>query len=286
MDSPLLSPAKARQAAIQAKDWAYVNAWLNRQYAPNPVPAFERNENTLRTLLALAAANDAADDEATLLHQAREQTVESFKVRERQLVKQKEGILDTVELCLDDNAQRHLDDIAETAVNLNALGTEATDLSRSVIELTKEEFATREQLSRVETLRDHLEGELEMLREQLDNLHSNPAYEATADLPALTAEWTRSTKLLVAKVNEYQDKYTALERNRQRGPTLQEVVAEEESITKLVDATRRLESQVRMFHDLPKDVRGARAKYKELELELDKLTQQRDSMFENLMDES
>ncbi|PKY07358.1 hypothetical protein P168DRAFT_287850 [Aspergillus campestris IBT 28561] len=283
MDSPLLSPAKARQAAIQAKDWAYVNAWLNRQYAPNSVPSFERNENTLRTLLALAAANDAADDEATLLHQAREQTVESFKTRERQLVKQKEEILDTVELCLDDNAQRNLDDIAETAVNLNALGTETTDLSQSAIELTKEEFATREQLSRVETLRNHLEGELEMLRGQLDNLHSNPAYEAAADLPALTAEWTRSTKLLVAKVNEYQDKYTALERNRPRGPTLQEVVAEEENITRLIDATRRLESQVRMFHDLPKDVRGARAKYKELELELDNLRQERDSMFENLM---
>lgn len=65
---PLLSPAKARQAAIQAKDWAYVNSWLSRQYAPKPIPSFERNENTLRTLLALAVANDAADEEATLLH--------------------------------------------------------------------------------------------------------------------------------------------------------------------------------------------------------------------------
>jgi HAUS augmin-like complex subunit 1 len=120
MDSPLLSPAKARQAAIQAKDWAYVNSWLNRQYSPNPVPNFERNEDTLRTLLALAAANDAADEEAALLHRAREEAIREFREREEAGDKQKKELLDELELCLGENGKRDLDDLAETTAVLGA----------------------------------------------------------------------------------------------------------------------------------------------------------------------
>ncbi|KAH8435020.1 uncharacterized protein LDX57_012649 [Aspergillus melleus] len=283
MDSPLVSPAKARQAAIQAKDWAYVNSWLSRQYAPNPVPSFERNEDTLRTLLALAAANDTADEEAALIHHAREQTVQGFKRREDAEDKQKREILDEVELSLDDHGAQSLNDLAESAVALGTLSTETRDLGQSIIQLTREEFGIQEQLSKVETLHNYLERELETLREQLEELKSNKAYEIPPDLPALTAEWSRSTKMLNAKVAEYSDKIGSLERTRNKGPTLDEVADEERDVTKLMQTVQALEAKVLAFHDLPKDIQGARAKYKELERELDKLTQRRDSMFENLV---
>ncbi|RAL03763.1 uncharacterized protein BO80DRAFT_500077 [Aspergillus ibericus CBS 121593] len=284
MDSPLVSPAKARQAAIQAKDWAYVNSWLSRQYAPNPVPSFERNEDTLRTLLALAAANDTADEEATVLHQAREQAVESFKVREEGEEKQKAEILDEVEHSLDDNGRRSLEDLAETTAVLGALGTETKDLGQSIINLTIEEFSIKDQMSKVQALHDYLERELATLREQLHDLKTNEAFETPANLPALTAEWTRETKLLTAKVGEYQDRIASLQRTKTKGPTLEEVIAEEEGVTRVLESTRTLEKRVKAFHDLPKDIPGARVQYKELEQELDKLTRQRDAMFEILVD--
>ncbi|GLB04851.1 hypothetical protein AtubIFM57258_010871 [Aspergillus tubingensis] len=282
MDSPLLSPAKARQAAIQAKDWAYVNAWLSRQYAPNPVPSFERNEDTLRTLLALAAANDTADEEATVLHQAREQAVESFKAREENEEKQKVEILDEVEHSLDDNGRRNLDDLAETTAVLGALGTSTRDLGQSIIELTVEEFDAQQQMSRVQALHEYLGRELATLREQLLDLKTNEVYETPANLPALTAEWTRETKLLSAKAGEYQDRIASLQKNRSKGPTLEEVIAEEQSVIRMLESTKTLVERVKKLHNLPSDIPGARAQYKELEQELDRLTQQRNTMSEKL----
>ena len=281
---PLLSPAKARQAAIQAKDWAYVNSWLSRQYAPKSTPPFERNEDTLRTLLALAAANDAADEEATLLHRVREEAVEGFKAHEAAEDTQKNELLDEVEHCLDDNGTQNLEDLAETTAALGALSSETTDLGQSIIELTKEEFDAREQVSKVEMLQKYLERELAMLQEQLEMLKSDEVYDTPANLPALTAEWTRGTKLLTAKVGEYRDRIASLERNKSKGPTIEEVIAEEQTVIKIRSMVKTLEDRVRMFHDLPKDVSEARAQYRQLERELAQLIRERDSMFEKMAD--
>lgn len=281
--SPLVSPAKARQHAIQAKDWAYVNSWLSRQYAPKPVPHFERNEDTLRILLALAAANDTADEEATLLHRAREEAVREFRAREDTEDKNKDELLDEVEYCLDENGTRDLDDLAETTTTLGALSTETTDLGQSIIELTKDEFDTQDQVSRVEMLRRYLEKELATLQEQLEKLRSDKAYEVPPDLPSLTAEWTKGTKLLAAKIGEYQDRIASMERNRPRGPTIQELMEEEENVIRIKETVMMLEGRVRAFHDLPKNIEGARSQYKQLELELGQLTQQRDRMFGSLV---
>lgn len=281
---PLLSPAKARQVAIQAKDWAYVNSWLSRQYAPKPVPPFERNEDTLRSLLALAAANDAADEEAALLHRAREEAIQGFKAREEAEETQKKEILDEVELCLDDNGKQNLEDLAETNTTLGALSTETTDLGQSIIELTKEEFDTREQVSRVEALRKYLERELATLQVQLKTLKSDQAYDTSADLPALTAEWTRNTKLLTAKVGEYQDRAASLERNKFRGLTIEDVIAEEKNVIKITEMVEALEGRIRTFHKLPKNLPEARDQYRQLNRELEQLIQRRDSMFEQTVD--
>ncbi|KAF7155199.1 hypothetical protein CNMCM5623_006626 [Aspergillus felis] len=284
MNSPLLSPTKARQAAIQAKDWAYVNSWLSRQYSPNPVPNFERNEDTLRTLLALAAANDAADEEAALLHRAREEVIREFKAREEAGDKQKKELLDELELCLGENGKRDLDDLAETTAVLGALRTGTKDLGQSIIELTVEEFDAQEEISKIDMLQKHLERELAALQERLDQLKFDPAFEVPADLPAQTAEWSRSTKMLTAKLSEYQDRLATLGRNSSKRPTIEDLVTEEKQISQLKDIIKSLDHRLKMFHDLPKDIQGARAQYRQLERELNQLIERRDLMFESLVE--
>ncbi|KAI1117792.1 hypothetical protein F5Y14DRAFT_323654 [Nemania sp. NC0429] len=90
----IFSPSAARAAASTAKDWAYVDAWLRRQFAAlrqgqvqqghgqdgSPAtapqnqsniskptttspPPFERNPETLEALLSLIAANEEADED-------------------------------------------------------------------------------------------------------------------------------------------------------------------------------------------------------------------------------
>ena len=90
--------------------------------------------------------------------------------------------------------------------------------------------------------------------------------------------------MLNAKVAEYNDRINSLERTRNKGPTLDEVASEEKDVTKLMQTVQTLETKIQMFHDLPKYIQGARAKYRELERELDRLTQRRGSMFGNMVD--
>ncbi|KAJ5871486.1 uncharacterized protein N7529_003839 [Penicillium soppii] len=290
MDSPLISPAKARQAAIQTKDWAYVNSWLNRKYAPKPVPKFERNEDTLRVLLTLAAANDTADDEATLQQRAREEAIQAYKTREEFERKdpheqQKNQLLDEVEMSLDDKGQRDLEDLADSAAALgNTLNPNPGDLGQSIVELTVEEFEAQEQIAKVETLHRYLQQESARLQIELQGLKSDVAYEIPSDTQRLASEWARGTKTLAIKVAEYQDRITSLERVQPQGPTIEELVAEEENVIKMRETVKSLQGRLRAFQNFPSDASGARAKYKELESELDQLTQQRDSMVDSLVE--
>lgn len=288
-DSPLVSPAKARQAAIQAKDWAYVNSWLNRQYAPKPVPQLERNEDTLRVLLTLAAANDAADEESNLQHRVREEAVHAYKSREEDKDKdaherQKNEILNEVEAALDDKGRENMDDLADSAVALgNTLNPDTEDVSQSIVELTLEEFEAQNQLRKVETLHLYLQKELKRLQVELEQLKSDKAFETPSDIQGMTSEWTRGTKTLSTKVGEYQNRIASLERNQPQGPTIEELMAQEDSVIQLQEAVQILEGRVKAFHSLPKDIPSARARYKELERELGQLTRQRDNMFVNIV---
>lgn len=288
-DSPLASPTKARQAAMQAKDWAYINSWLTRKYTPKPVPQFERNEDTLRVLLTLAAANDAADEETNIHHRAQEEALHAFKVQEEAERKdpherQKNEILDEVEMCLDDKGRRDLDDLAESAVVMgNTLNPEPEDLSQSIFELTAEDFEAQDQVAKVETLRLYLQKELSRLQADLEELKSNEAYAMPQDVQAQTSEWIRGTKMLSTKVGEYHDRIASLERNQPPGPTIEQLMMDEKNVIRLQDTVKSLEARVRAFHDLPTDIPGARARYKELETELNQLNRHRDTLFGTLV---
>ncbi|KAJ5631030.1 uncharacterized protein N7484_011130 [Penicillium longicatenatum] len=287
-DSPLASPTKARQAAMQAKDWAYVNSWLTRKYAPKAVPQFERNEDTLRVLLTLAAANDAADEETNIYHRAQEEAIHAFKVQEEAERKdpherQKNEILDEVEMCLDDKGRRDLDDLAESAVVMgNTMNPEPEDLSQSIVELTAEEFDAQDQIAKVETLRLYLQKELSRLQADLEVLKSDEAYAMPQGIQGQTSEWIRGTKTLSTKVGEYHDRIASLERKQPLGPTIEQIMADEENIIRLRETVKSLEGRVKAFQDLPTDIPGARARYKELERELGQLNRQRDALYSSL----
>lgn len=63
LEYSLFSPSKAAEQQRLAKDWTYIHQFLRQKYpAPQKVPKFEENEETLRVLLALAASNEKADE--------------------------------------------------------------------------------------------------------------------------------------------------------------------------------------------------------------------------------
>ncbi|RAO68873.1 uncharacterized protein BHQ10_004885 [Talaromyces amestolkiae] len=283
MDS-LISPTKARQAAIQAKDWAYVNSWLNRKYAPHPVPAFERNEDTLRTLLAIAAANDAADEESSLLHRAREEVVRALKEREKVEDARKRDILEEIEARLDSQGEESLNDLAETVVLLGDDSTDITELAHAFIELTRDEFELANQAQLVQELQRYLDKEIVLVQEEIETLKSHAAYKTPSDLTTQTVEWTRSAKLLGAKIAEYRDKITSLQRNIGiDGPTIETVSEEERNVVQLKEMVKQLESKIKGYRDLPPHLEDAKNEYKRLEKQLGRLTQERDALFDHAL---
>ena len=84
----IFSPSIARAAASTAKDWAYVDAWLRRQWTTHLAkrsspPSFERNPETLEALLALIAANEEADEERDRLARLEAAALEEVRAAER-----------------------------------------------------------------------------------------------------------------------------------------------------------------------------------------------------------
>lgn len=77
--SDLFSPSKARQHRAQAHEWAAVDSWLSAKYSGRSVPTFERNDNTLKALLALSSVNERADEEIALIEKLENSVLTQLK---------------------------------------------------------------------------------------------------------------------------------------------------------------------------------------------------------------
>ena len=124
----VFSPTAAKQASLQQKDWAYVDEFLASRFSPSPVPKFERNTDTLKALLALAAANEAADEEKLLERRVKEKALEELKKRDAALEEARKGkgepLLAAVEENLTPEGRRCLNSAALMSV---ALATNSAD---------------------------------------------------------------------------------------------------------------------------------------------------------------
>ncbi|KAI1804612.1 hypothetical protein F4811DRAFT_268167 [Daldinia bambusicola] len=87
----IFSPSVARAAASTAKDWSYVDTWLRSVFSNSSPsssrgsrpPHFERNPETLKALLALAAANEAADDHREQLFRVEQAALDEIRAAEK-----------------------------------------------------------------------------------------------------------------------------------------------------------------------------------------------------------
>ena len=118
----VFSPAVAKKNAIAQKDWAYVDQFLAARFAPDPVPRFERNPETLKALLAIVAANEAADEAALLERRVKEKALAELTARDAAIEETRrsrgEPLLVAVEDQLTDDGRRCLNSVALLSVAL------------------------------------------------------------------------------------------------------------------------------------------------------------------------
>ncbi|EGS19403.1 uncharacterized protein CTHT_0048620 [Thermochaetoides thermophila DSM 1495] len=172
----IFSPSVARAAASAAKDWSYIDAWLTRKFPNRPsLPAFERNADTLRILLALATANDAADEQRALVARLEKEALKEVEEWERQqqqketeaegeadiLGPARKAILQGIESALPREGQTALDAMAALAVQRGIAHPTPALLAEDLIALSAQAAALDEAISRVQTLAEHIAREAE-----------------------------------------------------------------------------------------------------------------------------
>ncbi|KAL2128646.1 hypothetical protein VTI74DRAFT_8906 [Chaetomium olivicolor] len=174
-NAAIFSPSVARAAASAAKDWAFIDSWLQRKFPGRGPPPFERNADTLRALLALASANEAADEEQALIARLEAETLSQLKAHERSQQSQpdapsddtsnptlsdvRHAILTSLSASLTREGQTALDALASLSLQLNIPLPTPEVLASELISLSIESFTLEQTLSRIEILTNYIARE-------------------------------------------------------------------------------------------------------------------------------
>ena len=280
--STVFSPSIARQQLAAQKDWNYVDSWLSSKFFGKTPPPFERNPDTLKALLALASLNETADEERELL--ARTEAKALQQLQDKEEVNHNGDLLRMLETGLTSEGKTSLDVLAELSVELGQPVFDTEKMARKLIELQATTFDLEQVTERVGILEKNLRNELDMvlrMKEELDG----KVYHAGDVVAKETVDYQRKAKLLAAKLPEIRNRLTALSGTKGEAKiTVADVKQEEDRFRETMKKVKDLEAQVKSYHGLPQDTDLARLELEQLRVELRELTQQRDNMFEGLVE--
>lgn len=275
--STLYSPSKAHAQKALARDWASVDDWLSRKYASKRLPAFERNEDTLQALLKLASASDNADEQRSHID----------KVQRAALAAYRKDVLTVSPLYAvvisEGNSNTHLDLLATTFVDLDCARTDIGAACEAVVDLTSDDFNSKQSLALVTSQIDALLLEQERIRLSLAEIRQASS-EASPQVYETTADYLRDTKHVKAKIVEYDDRLASLQSARSDESLLATMISEVHSLAEQRKYMSQLSDRLDVYQSLPTDLMAARAQVEDSRSKLLKLVRKRDQMFEALAD--
>jgi HAUS augmin-like complex subunit 1 len=295
-NTAIFSPSIARLAASTARDWSYIDTWLaSKLPSTSSLPPFERNPETLKALLALASANEQADEERHLLAQAEATALQELqdadttssspqgKFSHRQL---REGLLAAIEDELPTEGQTALDALASSAVTLGIANPDPETMARRMITLQTSIYEMEQMKTRVSILQRHLDAELASNEEFLRRLQGNE-YKPSEDMPKENLDMQRRVKAASAQLPELQDRVAQLAASVDSNhPTIDDIASQEEAYLELLSRKKELDAQLAAFQGLPSDPDRARAELEALRRQLRGMTSRRDEVFEGLVEQA
>jgi len=279
MAAGLFSPSKARQQEAQAKDWLYVDDWLREKYAPNHVPTFERNEETLQVLMTLVASNERADEQRDIIDNVEHRAFEDIKARS--VTHGHSIVYEAIEATMDANGSSAVESMAKTSVGLDCVTVQPDEIAHCLIQLTSESFDISEQLRKTELLRQVIASEHDRLRQVLRDI-AGSAFVPPSDLQAKTTEWARGTKHLKAKLTEYNDRLSSTADDFP-SPTMEDIESQKAEVDALRAQSEELRDRLKVFQGLSRDPTEARSQVEDARARLKDLSAQRDERFEKLV---
>ncbi|KAE9988880.1 hypothetical protein EG328_005590 [Venturia inaequalis] len=297
LPTALFSPSKAAAQRAQAQDWHTIDVWLSSKYQGRSVPTFERNEDTLKILRELVAANERGDEERDLIWGVWSEGLGEMK---RGMGETNSPLTADLTNGLPPTGLIALSSLSTLAIELNTPSCDALSIVETVTNLTLTQQTLTQSLIRLTQLQKRLETHLQSLWSANHELRSEN-FQAPRELARQTLDWNRNTKQLRSKITEYNDRlstlnpyqgspspYSSPRRNHSRSNTVsltpvEEVVEKEKRLLELGEKVRELEEQVKAYKGLPKDKDDARKVVEKIRKENDKLRQKRDRLFEGLV---
>ncbi|KAF2758168.1 hypothetical protein EJ05DRAFT_379667 [Pseudovirgaria hyperparasitica] len=288
--SDLFSPSKAALHRAQAQDWAFIETWLAAHYRNRAIPPFERNDDTLKALLALAAANEKAEEETGIVNRAEREALIELEEDENNLPDTTVLVLTALKDALPAPAQSALSTLSRASVLLSTDTADTESLAHALVHLTTTSSNLEQRLAYIHTLHANLERQLAETQHTLDSVKTEPEFNVPRDLPGKTAEYTRQTKHLRSKLAEYTARLAALAESDVVGGSevlssegIAGIVRAEEEIESLAEQVVSLEAQLEAFKGLPADRDAAKQKIKTLESQVVRLRAKRDKLFEDMV---
>lgn len=297
----IFSPSVARAAASTAKDWSYVDGWLKAKYQGRTVPAFERNAETLKALLALVSHNEAADEKRDQLARIEAAALEEVKTAEAEKASSRrraggtgaggidgellaEDILQAVERGLTREGTTALDSMASMAVELGMAYPTPEALGSKFVELKGKALELEQTAERVALLQKYLDRESAVMDTFVKELQGD-GYKPAPDLAKKNLELQRQIKTMSARLPELSQQVASLERSvGMPSLTVEDVKKDEDDYSELLAKKKDLDAQVKAFAGLPPDVEAARAELEALRTRLRNATERRDAVFEGLVE--
>jgi len=204
-------------------------------------------------------------------------------------------MLRTIKSHLTPEGSDALQALASTAVALSTPFAHPGTLANALVAHTSTSQAITNNLAHIQTLKNYLDKQHSLLRTQLKQLQTNPAFTAPITLPRQTTEQARQSKHLRTKIREYEDRLASLQASQgknaatpaSKNVSSAEAIADMLEQQAVLDALRHkvegLEKEVDEFAHLPADKEAARKEVAKLEVELDNVRRRRDALFEGLV---
>jgi HAUS augmin-like complex subunit 1 len=279
--SAIFSPSVARQQLAAAKDWNYIDSWLSNKFN-GKTPPFERNSDTLKALLSLAALNESADEGRELISRVEVKALQDLLIKETS--DPNAQLLNSLESSLSPEGEASLDTLSTLSESTNVPIPDTEKLGRVIIDIQVTLNDLDQSSERISILEKHLKAELELISHVIGEMQSGD-YLPAPESAKQTVDYQRKTKILAAKLPELRDRVTSLTASLGGSNiTLQEVKGAEEKFKQALATVKDLESRAKNYHGLPQDTNLARLELEAVRVELRDLTRQRDSMFEGLVE--
>ncbi|KFH42910.1 hypothetical protein ACRE_063530 [Hapsidospora chrysogenum ATCC 11550] len=282
----IFSPSVARIVASNARDWSYIDSWLESKFPGRPVPSIERNPDTLKALLALASFNEAADEERQLIARAESEALRQIDESRaaQEIGPLGDRLLGFIEEELPREGEVALDSMASMAVRAGIAFAEPEALGRRIASCQKNIYEAQQMTRRVEILQCHIESDARRMAEFLRSLDSDE-YKPPPDTAKKNLEIQRKVKAMSAQLPELQDRVAALASSvGAPRPSIDDVAREEQEYLTLLSRKKQLDMQMAAFEGLPSDPDLARSELEALRSQLRGTTSHRDAVFEGLVE--